>query len=57
VRYQIIGSAEEDFRRQVPAQFAAEGALDWDGLKREFLYAGRHIAAATLAGHNENFPA
>ena len=54
--YELVGASEEDFGRQVPKQFATEGALDGDGLKRKFFPTGRHIAAASLAFHHEGFP-
>ena len=52
---QLVRPTEEDLRWQVPAQFAAEGAFDRDGLKRKFPDAGRHISAAPFAGHHEGF--
>ena len=52
----MVRSPEEDLARQVPAQFAAERALYRDGLEGEFPDAGRHIAAATLAGDDELSP-
>jgi hypothetical protein len=39
--------------RQVPTQFATEGALNRDGLKRKLPDAGWNIAAASLARDNE----
>jgi hypothetical protein len=53
--YESIRSPEEDLRRQVPAQLAAEGALDGDGLKGEFPQAGGNVAAAPFAGDHEGF--
>jgi hypothetical protein len=53
----LVRPTEENFGRQVPAQFAAEGALDGDGLKGEFPDAGMHVAAAPFALHDEGFPA
>jgi len=53
VGHEFVRSPEEDFRRQVPAKFTAEAALDRNGLERKILQAGGHIAAATLAGHHE----
>ena len=46
--------AQKHLRGQVPAQFATEGALDRDRLKRKFILARGHIAAAPLAGDDEN---
>jgi hypothetical protein len=57
VNYELVGATEKDFRWQVPAQLAAEGALNSDELKRELPDARRHIAAAPLALHDEGFPA
>jgi len=48
--------AQKHLRGQVPAQFAAEGTLDRDRLERELPDAGRHIAAAPLAGDHELSP-
>jgi hypothetical protein len=45
--------SEEDFGWQVSPQFAAERALDVDGLEGELPDAGRHLAAAPLAGDHE----
>ena len=56
MNHELVRSPEEDFRGQVSAQLAAEGALDRDGLKRKFFPTGRHIAAASLAGHHEGLP-
>jgi hypothetical protein len=53
----LVWPTEEDLTWQVPALFTAEGALDGDGLKWEFPQAGRHIAAALLAGDDEGFAA
>ena len=53
---ELVRSPEEDFGRQVPAQFAAEGALNGDGLKWEFIPPGRHIATASLASDDEALP-
>jgi hypothetical protein len=53
--YELVGASEEDFGRQVPKQFATEGALDGDGLKRKFFPTGRNVAAALLAGDDEGF--
>jgi hypothetical protein len=52
-----VGATEEDLRGQVPAKFAAQRALHGDGLEREFLDAGRHIATAFLASDDEHLAA
>jgi hypothetical protein len=57
VNYELVSTTEEDLRRQVPAQFAAEGASDGDRLEGELLPPGGHIAAAPLALHDEGLPA
>jgi hypothetical protein len=51
----LVGFSEEDLGGEVPAQFAAQGTLDVDGLEREFPQAGWHVAAALLAGDDEGF--
>jgi hypothetical protein len=51
--HQLVGVSEEDFGWQVSPQFAAERALDVDGLEGELPDAGRHLAAAPLAGDHE----
>jgi hypothetical protein len=56
VNHELVRPTEEDLRWQVPAQLAAEGTLDGDRLKWELLDAGRHIAAASLAGDDERSP-
>jgi len=53
VNYELVRTPERDLRWQVPARFAAAGALNCDGLEREFLDARWNIAAAPLAGHHE----
>ena len=53
----LVRSPEEDLRGQVPAQFAAEGALNGDGLKGEFPDAGWNVAAALLARDHEHLAA
>jgi hypothetical protein len=53
--HQLVKSPEGDLRRQVPTQFAAEGALDGNGLKGELPDAGWNVAAASLACHHEGF--
>jgi len=54
---QLVRTTEEDLGGKVPAQLAAEGALDGDGLKWKVVPASGHIAAAFLALHDEGFPA
>ena len=54
---ELVGASEEDLGGQVPAQFAAEGTLDRDGLKRKFIPPRWNIAAALLAGHHEGLAA
>ena len=46
----------EDLRWQVPAQFAAQGALDGDGLERELPDAEWHVAVAPFARDDELSP-
>ena len=53
----MVRPTEEEFGGQVPARFAAEGALDGDGLKWELFPTRRHIAAAPLASDDEGFSA
>jgi hypothetical protein len=55
--HELVRSAKEDFRRQVPAHFTAKATLNGDGLKRELPQAGRHVAAAFLALHDERLAA
>jgi hypothetical protein len=50
---ELVRSPEEDLGGEVPAQFAAQGTLDRDGLKWEFPGAGGNIAAARLARDDE----
>jgi hypothetical protein len=57
VNHKLGWPTEEYLRREVPSQFAAQGALDGDRLKREFIPTGRHIAAASLAGDHEGLAA
>jgi hypothetical protein len=57
VNHELVWPTEEEFGGKVPPQFAAEGALNGDGLERKFLPTGRHIAAAPFAGHHEDFAA
>jgi hypothetical protein len=52
----LVWSPEEYLRRQVPALFATERALNGDGLKREFLDARWNIASASLACDDEALP-
>jgi len=53
----LVRPTEEDLGGQVPAQFATEGALNGDGLEREFPDAGWNIVAAFLAGDHEGLAA
>jgi hypothetical protein len=53
----LVRPTEEDLRRQVPAQLAAQGTLNRDGLKGELSDAGWNVAAASLALHDESFAA
>ena len=53
VHHELVRFAEEDLRGEVPALFTTQGTLDRDGLKWELPDAGRHVAAALLAGHDE----
>jgi len=53
----LVWSPEEDLRGQVPAQFTAKWTLDGDRLKRKFIPARRHIAAASLASDDEGLAA
>jgi len=55
-RVELVRATEEDLRWQVPAQFAAEGALDGDRLEGELLTARGYVAAASLAGDDEKSP-
>jgi hypothetical protein len=50
---ELVGVSEEDFGGQVSPQFAAQGALDLDGLKGELPDAGWNVAAASFAGDHE----
>ena len=54
---ELVRPTEEDLRWQVPARFAAEGALNSDGLKGELPDAGWNVAAAPLACDDEGFAA
>jgi hypothetical protein len=53
VDHELVGASEEDFARPVLPNFAAQGTLDGNRLKGKLLPAGRHVAAAPLARHNE----
>ena len=55
--YELVGSPEEDLGGEVPPQFAAQGAINGDGLERELLPPGRHVAAAAFASDHEGFAA
>jgi len=46
VNYELVGFSEEDLGGKVPAQLAAQGTLNRDGLKGELPDAGWNIAAA-----------
>lgn len=50
-------SPSENLSWQVPAKFAAEGALDADGLEGEFFLPGRHVAAAAGVKRVQTNPA
>jgi hypothetical protein len=52
----LVWSPEEDLGGQVPAQLAAQGALNGDGLKWKVVPARWDIAAAPLAGDDEQSP-
>jgi hypothetical protein len=52
----LVWFSEKDLCRQVPAQFAAERALDGDGLKGEFIPTGRNVTTTAFAGHHEQSP-
>ena len=52
----MVRSPEEDLCGKVPAQLAAERAIDGDGLEWKFLPTGRHITTASLACHHEGLP-
>jgi hypothetical protein len=56
VNHELVRSPEKDLGWHVPTQFATEGALNGDGLKRELPDARGHITAAWLAGHHEGLP-
>src|ERR1035437_8496693 len=49
----MVRSAEEHFRRQVPALLFARWAGDNDRLKWELLHPGGDIPATALAGYDE----
>jgi len=55
--HELVCPTEKDFARPVLPNFAAQGALDGDGLEGELLPPGWHVAAATLAGHHEGLAA
>jgi hypothetical protein len=52
----LVWPTKEDLGGKVPAQLAAKGALDRDGLKWKVVPASGHIAAAPLASDDEQFP-
>jgi hypothetical protein len=53
VNRELVRSPEEDFRGQVPTQLAAQGTLNGDGLKGEFLRSGGNIPVTVFAGDDE----
>jgi hypothetical protein len=53
----LVRPTEEDFRWQVLSSLSTKRTLDGDRLKWELRDAGRHVAAASLAGDNERFSA
>jgi hypothetical protein len=55
--YEAVKSPQENLRWPVLPEFAAQGALDGDRLKRKFLPTRGHIAAAPLAGDDEGLAA
>jgi len=44
---------EDNLRREIPAQFAAQWAGDHNGLERECCYTGRHVPPASFALDHE----
>ena len=56
MNHKLVGVTEDDFTRAVLPEFAAQWALDGDGLKGEFLSTGGDIAAALLARDDERLP-
>jgi len=53
---ELVRPTEEDLCGQIPSQLTAKAALNRYGLKRKFLPARRHVAAASLALHHEGLP-
>jgi len=53
---ELVGPTEEDFRGEVPAQFATERARNGDGLRWKVIPASGHVAAAPFAGDHEQSP-
>jgi hypothetical protein len=53
VRDELVGPAQEHLRRHILPPLATQRTLKNDGLKRELLQPGRHIAAAPLAGDHK----
>jgi hypothetical protein len=53
---ELVRPTEEDLGGQVPAKFATKRAFNGDGLKRRFIPTSGHIAAAPLAGDDEQSP-
>jgi hypothetical protein len=52
----MIWPPQQDFRGQVPAPLATEGANNHKWLKRKLIHPSRNIAPAPLALDNEQFP-
>ena len=53
LNHELVRSSEEDLRWQIPALFAAQGAIYRYGLKGELSDARRHIAVTSLTPDNE----
>jgi hypothetical protein len=53
LNHELVRPTEEDLARQVPPQFATEGAFNRDGLERELLPTGGNHSPASLARDNE----
>jgi len=54
---ELVRQTEENLAWPVLPEFAAQRARHHYGLERELPDAGWHVAAAPLAGHDEDFPA
>ena len=50
---ELVRPTEEDLSGKVPPQFTAEGALDGDGLEREFLRPGGNSLVTVFAVDDE----